>query len=195
MAAPTPRFTLLKALHLKQLPRGTSAVMRMIVAVMAVSAIQVVISSCGHARDGSPLGQPAFHVCAKRLPGVTYLVHDGLDADHGAARNNRGVVQVLIGRPSAFFDSRFVYVTPRSGSRLARDRRIAVPEDIPREMSLIGVFASTEKESAAALYGYSPDGAGLRGAQDPILVLLQAGKGAGNLELMAAVGEALYRCD
>ncbi|MGN6226890.1 MAG: hypothetical protein ACTHNM_05625 [Dyella sp.] len=153
------------------------------------------VCSYGHAPEGGPLGQPAFHVCAKPITGVTYLIHDGLDADHGAATNQHGVVQVLIGRPSAFFDNRFVCVAPRSGSRQAQGHRIVLPESIPREMSLVGTLGSTGEERVAALYGYSPDGAGLRGAQDPILVLLQAGKGAGNLELMAAVGEALYRCD
>lgn len=167
---------------------------RIIVSLMAASISQLVCSY-GHAPGGSPLGQPAFHVCAKPISGVTYLIHDGLDADHGAARNKHGVVQVLIGRPSAFFDSPFVSVAPRSGATQAHGRRTVVPERIPREMSLVGVLGPTEKEPAAALYGYSPDGAELRGAQDPILVLLQAGKGAGSLELMAAVGEALYRCD
>jgi len=174
--------------------RGANAVIRIIVSLVA-TLIGQGVCSYGHAPEGGPLGQPAFHVCAKPIKGVTYLIHDGLDADHGAATNKHAVVQILIGRPSAFFDNRFVYVAPRSGSKQARYRRIVVSEGIPREMSLLGVFEPTEKEGAAALYGYSPDDAELRGAQDPILVLLQATKGAGNLELMAAVGEALYRCD
>jgi hypothetical protein len=70
-----------------------------------------------------------------------------------------------------------------------------MPGHIPREMALVGALGPTEKEAAAVLYGYSPESAEPRGAQDPILVLLQANKGAGSVELMAAVGKALYRCD
>lgn len=157
--------------------------------------ISQVVCSYGHSRGGSPLGQPAFHVCAKPLTGVTYLIQDGLDADHGAARNKRGVVQVLIGRPSAFFDSPFVSVAPRPRTAQARGRRIVMPGHIPREMALVGALGPTEKEAAAVLYGYSPESAEPRGAQDPILVLLQANKGAGSVELIAVVGKALYRCD
>lgn len=149
--APIPRFSLPTALYLKQRPHGPSAAPRIIVSVITLLAIQI-ISSCGHASGAGPLGQLAFHVCAKPATGVTYLIHDGLDADHGVARNKHGVVQILIGRPSAFFDSRFVYVAPRSGSKQARGRRIVVPGGISREMSLLGVLGSTGKEGAAALY-------------------------------------------
>jgi hypothetical protein len=168
--------------------------MKIVVSLMAVLAIQVT-SSRGHAPRGRLLGQPAFHVCAKPTSGVTYLVHDGLDADQGTARNQHGMVQLLVGRPSAFFDSPVVFVAPRSASTRAHGRGIAVTESIPREMTLVGAIGPTEEDGAAALYGYMPEGAKQRGTQDPVLVLLQAGKGAASLELMAAVGGALYRCD
>jgi hypothetical protein len=165
-----------------------------IVAGIAILA-SLILCSCAEAAGGQLLGQPAFHVCVRPIRGVVYDMDLGLDADSGSARSGDGVVKIIIGGPSAFFDSPSVFIVPPSGSEGGRGRRIMVPPNIPGELALIGTTEDTKNGGAVALYGYSPAGAKLQGAQDPILVLLHASEGAASLKLMTAVGRALYRCD
>lgn len=168
--------------------------MSRIAAWMAILA-SLTICSRVEATRGQRLGQPALHVCVKPIRGVVYAMDLGLDSDSGSARSQNGTVKIVVGGPSAFFDSSSIFVPPPSGSEARRGRRIIVPQSISSELTLLGTAEDAKKGVAVALYGYSRADAKLQGAQDPILVLLQAGKDAASRELMAAVGGALSRCD
>lgn len=147
------------------------------------------------AKEGKPLGQPAFHICAKPIPGVTYNVRTGLDADSGSAKSKHGIVKILIGGPSAFLDNSSVSISPPSRSDVDPGKKIVVPQILPSSLSLIGKSVGTNKLNTAALYGYLRVNAASTAHQDPVLVLLKAGSGKENLELLDKVGSALYRCN
>lgn len=146
------------------------------------------------AKEGKPLGQPGFNICVRPIPGVVYDVSTGLDADSGSAKGKHGVVKILIGGPSAFFDNPSVFIAPPSRPDVDPGKKIVVPKMLTRSLSLIGKSADIDEPGTAALYGYSRGNAASTSLQDPVLVLLKAGSGRFNLELQNRVGSALYRC-
>jgi hypothetical protein len=146
------------------------------------------------ANEGKPLGQPGFQICAKPIPGVTYDVSTGLDADSGSAKSKHGIVKILIGGPSAFFDNPSVFIAPPLRPDVDHGKKIVVPQMLASSLSRIGKSSDTDEPNTATLYGYSRVNAVSTGPQDSVLVLLKAGSGKADLELQDKVGGALYRC-
>lgn len=144
------------------------------------------------AKDGCQLGQPSFHICARPVSGVSYKVRTGLDADSIVAKSKYGEVQILIGRPSAFFDSAYIFISPPGRPDLIPGDKIAVPETLTSDLQLIGRSLATK----AILYGYSRGTIKINVGteQDKVLVLLTAKGGQSSSELLRRVGSALYRC-
>ncbi|MHB1057070.1 MAG: hypothetical protein ACYC0F_04195 [Rhodanobacter sp.] len=164
--------------------------------IFRIAALLAYLIACSSAvaKEGKPLGQSGFHICAKPIPGVTYDVSTGLDADSGSAKSKYGVVRILIGGPSAFFDNPSVFIEPPSRPDVGPGKKIVVPKMLAKSLSLIGKSADTDKPNTVALYGYSRGNVASASPQDLVLVLLKAGGGKVNLELQNKVGRALYRC-
>lgn len=146
------------------------------------------------AKEGKPLGQPAFDICVKPIPGVTYDVSTGLDADSGSAKSKYGIVKILIGGPSAFFDDPSVFIAPPSRPDVGPGKKIVVPKMLANSLSLIGKSADSDRPYMVTFYGYSRGNAVSTGPQDLVFVLLKAKVGKANLDLQNKVGRALYRC-
>lgn len=154
----------------------------------------LIACSSAIAEEGKPLGQSAFQICVKPVPGVTYDVSTGLDADSGSAKSKHGIVRILIGGPSAFFDNPSVFIAPPSRPEVGPGKKIVVPKMLANSLSLIGKSADSDRPNTVILYGYSRGNTVSTGPKDLVLVLLKAENSKVNLELQSKVGRALYRC-